>query len=298
MTFNPLIPRRAQVIVTVTRPNSTGTPVQQTYTFQDHRMRIMVRQSGQQFGNAKVEVFGVPLASMNQIARLWGEALTPQGTDTLTINVWNGMSFVPFFQGVIAWSAVDASGMPNVKLSIEANSAFGLMITPASPYANAGPVLLKDVLTTLGTLGGFTIDYSTSAPNYSLTDVRLVGTPMEQLAAVMNYFPDLTWTTVLQRVKVRQKDAPYSSEAINIAPETGLVGYPVYSTSGLQFDTLFNPLIYPGAALNIKTQFDFVTRTTWIAAVLAHELDVNVPGGKWMTSVAAQNFGPAGNNQT
>lgn len=297
MSVNPLQERRARVTINVTRPNAAGEATDQTYTFSDHRIRITVQQGGNQFGNAKVEIFGVLIDSMNQIARLWLESLTPQNTDRMSIDVWDGKDFIPFFQGVITWSAVDASGMPQVKLIVEANAAMALMNMSASPYANAGPVQLEDALTSVAALGNFSLDYSESAPKYMLTDVRVTGAPMEQLGKLMAQFKDLTWFINLQRLIVRKVNAPFSADPVRIAADTGLQGFPVYSTSGLQFVTVFNPRLRPGVALDVQTPFDFVNRTQWVSAVLRHQLDVNTPGGRWDSAVVANSYGRKGNTE-
>ena len=296
MAFNPFVERIAQVIVSVTRPDANGAAQQQTYTFQQHRMRIMVRQGGKQFGNARVEIYGVPIATMNQIARLWGETLTPQSTDTLQINVWNGSTFIPFFQGVIAWSAVNPSRMPQVFLDIEANAGMALTLNPASPYSTPGGVTLQSALETIAASAGFQVDYAPTAPTYQLPATRVTGAPLEQIGALMAHYPALTWNTSLQRLQVRTALAPIDSNQVDISVDTGLQGYPVYSTSGLQLATVFNPLITPGAALNVMSEFDFVNRTLWVAAVLAHVLEPNMPGGQWTTQLAANSYGSKGNN--
>lgn len=296
MSFNTFVERKARVTVAVTRPDAAGQQTVENYVFLQHRMRINVRQGGNQFGNAKIEIFGVPPDTMNNIARLWLQSMTPQNTDTVAIDVWDGFDYVPFFQGVIAWSAVNGAGMPAVSLIIEANAAMALMNATASPYANAGPVSLQSVLTTLAALQDFSVDYSNTAPQYQCTDIRLTGSPMEQIAGLMSHFPDLTWFVNLQRLVVRQAGAPFSADAISIAADNGLMRLPVYSQSGLQFDTLFNPQLRPGVACNVTTVFDFVNRTTWVAAVLSHMIEPNVPGGQWTTSCAANAFGPRGNN--
>lgn len=297
MSINPLQERRARVTVNVTRPNTSGEPTEQKYTFTDHRMRITVRQGGNQFGNVKVDIYGVPLDAMNQIARLWLESLTPQNSDKLTVDVWDGEDFIPFFQGVITWSAVDASGMPQVKLTVEANAAMALMNMSASPYSNAGPVKLQDTLTSIAALADFQLDYSETAPQYMLTDVRVTGAPLEQIRKIMAQFKDLTWFINLQRLVVRKVNAPFSADAVRVAADTGLQGFPVYSTSGLQMVTVFNPRLRPGVALDVQTPFDFVNRTQWVTAVLQHQLDVNTPGGRWDSAIAANSFGRKGNDQ-
>ncbi|WWQ12956.1 baseplate hub [Ralstonia phage PQ43W] len=297
MDYQPLTVRQARVTVSVTRPNTSGQPTVQTYVFQQHRMHITVRQGGQQFQNAKVEVYGVALVTMNQIARLWLESLAPSNSDTLAIDVWDGQTFVPFFQGVIAWSAVDASGMPHVKLVLEANASMLLANTVASPYANAGPTSLQNALTNIVQPAGFALDYSATAPQYLLTDVRASGTPLEQVGHIMSHFPDLAWFVNLQRLVVTQANAPYDTNSVRIAPETGMMASPAYSTSGIQFNTVFDPRLRPGTSLDVHTQFDYINRTVWVARVLAHQLEPNVPGGAWLTSVAANSYGSKGNAQ-
>lgn len=295
--YNPYVERRARVVVKVMRPDNTGEEVAHTYTFEQHRMRISVRQGGNQYGNAKVEIFGVPLSSMNQIARLWLETLTPQNTDSLSIDVWDGEDFVPLFEGVITWSAVDASGMPQVKLVVEANASMVLMNTTASPYASGtGPVALPDALTSILTPPGFSLDYSDTATRYQLTDVHVTGSPLEQVATLMRHYEDLTWFCNLQRLIVRRAGAALDEDAIRIASDTGLQGYPVYSTSGLQFSCIFDARLRPGAGLDVQvTDFDFINRTKWVAGVVAHQIDVNTPGGLWATGVAANPFGKKDN---
>jgi hypothetical protein len=292
MTFNPYQTQQAQVIVTVQRPDKTGALQPFTYTFQPHRMRIVVNDGGgTAFNDAKIEVFGVPLATMNQISRLMMEPLTPQNTDTVVINVWANNAWVPFWQGVITWAAVDASGTPAVKLVIEGNTSMALANVTASPYANPGPVLLQDALRSIVTPYGFAVDYSTSAPPYMLTDARATGTPLAQVGQLIRQFPDLTTSTNLQRIQVRKANAPYSTDEITISDATGKMGFPIYSSSALQFNTLFNPQIIPGKWLNVVSTFDYVNRTAWVANVLQHTLEVNLPGGQWTTAVAANNFG-------
>lgn len=299
MSYNPFVERRARVKVQVTRPDNAGQQAQHSFTFEQHRMRIGLRQGGKQYGNAKVEIFGVPLSSMNQIARLWMETLTPQNDDTLAIDVWDGQDFVPLFQGVITWSAVDASGMPQVKLVIEANASMILMNTTASPYASGtGPVALPDALTSIIKPQGFSLDYSDTATRYPLTDVHVSGSPLEQVSTLMRHYDELTWFCNLQRLIVRRAKAPFNEDAIRIAADTGLQGFPVYSSSGLQLSTVFNARLRPGAPLDVQVNdFDFINRTSWVAAVVAHQLDVNVPSGAWATGLAANAFGSRGNGQ-
>jgi hypothetical protein len=290
----PAFPARIiQTIITVT-PLGGGSP--QTYTFQQHRQRVSITQGGGQYGNARVEIYGVSLTTMNAIGRMWLQSLTPQNMDTIQINVWNGQTFTPLFSGTITWAEPDASGMPHVKLSIEANASFALSNQTASPYSNPGPVTLSAALTQILQGTNYTLNFSSTATNYTMTNVRASGTPMDQVIKLVGQYPDLVWWSSLDQICVRKALAPLGSGSITINVQNGLQASPVYSSSGLTFTTLFNPQIIPGAALNVQTEFNFVSQTLWVAAVIQHDIEANVPGGAWSTSVAANSFGPLGNN--
>lgn len=293
--MNPLQRRAARVTINVRRMDASGTEQDYSYTFVQHRMSINVSQGGGQFGNAKVEIFGVGLDTMNQIARLWLEALTPRVTDTLGIEVWDGKEFIPFFMGVISWSAVDASRQPDVALQIEANDAMALMLTVSEPYAQEGPISLRSVLEAVCAQAGFAVDIAQTVQEYQLTNVRLTGTALEQVGQLMSALPELTWFANLQRLVVRNANAPFEADAIPIGVDTGMVGYPVYSTSGLSLSTIFDPRIRPGLSLDVLTDFDFVNRTKWVTGVLQHSLQPNTRGGAWVTAIAAQSWGTKGN---
>lgn len=294
--MNLLQERRARVTVKVIRPSANAEEGERelTYAFEQHRMSIQVTQGGNQFGNAKVAVYGAPEDTMNKIARLWLEVLSPSNTDTLSIDVWDGSNFVPFFAGVITWSAINAGAAPQVALEIEANSAMIAMNTVVAPYAQDEAVSLQDALQQILDPTGLVVEFSDSVPVMNIERAHLVGTPMDQAAALMNYFPELTWYINLQRFLVRPVNGPLGSDPVPVNKSTGMIGYPTYSTSGVQLATIFDPRIRPGLALDIQTRYEFVNRTKWVAAVLQHNIEPNMPGGQWMTAIAAQSYGSKG----
>lgn len=298
MTYNTFVERKAQVTVTVTRNSATG-PQQSTYVYTQNRMRIGVRLGGAQMGNACVEIFGVPLADMNNIAKLWLMPNVVQNSDTLSIDVWDGNVYIPFFSGVITWSAVNGGSMPLVSMTIEANSAMAAANMTASPYANPGPVALQDALSSIITPAGFVLDYSQLAgmPQYICQDIRLTGTPEGQVADLLSHYPDLRFHYNLQRLRVYQATAPYDGNVVIVDAASGLMKLPIYSTTGVQFDTIFNPLLTLGTACQFNTDFTYLNNAQWAISVLSHAIEPNVPGGQW-TSSAACIFWNAGNSDS
>ncbi|SEC87266.1 hypothetical protein SAMN02787142_2104 [Burkholderia sp. WP9] len=297
MTFNTLLERKVRTTITVVRPDASGEATPDVYTFASHRQKITVRNGGAQFNSARVEIYGAPLDTMNQIARLWNIAMAPQNTDTLQIDVWDGWNYIPLFAGVISWSTIEARQPPNVYLVVEANASFALGNMAVSPYANPGPVALQDVLTSVITPAGFSLDYSSAAINPLMNDVRLTGSPLEQITQAIGHYPQLRFAFQLQRLVVTAVGQPFTADPILISPRNGMMGGPAFSSSSLQLATIFNPRIRQGVAIEVETEFTYVNQTAWLAAVVVHQLEPNVPGGAFTTSIACSAWGTAGNNQ-
>lgn len=294
--MNTLIERRARVTVRVRREDG-GREVETSYQFTEHRMGITISQGGSQFGNAKVQIFGVPLDAMNKIARLWLEVLSPSNQDTLAVDVWDGSSFIPFFEGVITWTAINASAAPAVALEIEANDSMVGMNALTTVYAQEGPIALETALAEILAPVNLVVEMSEGLPEFTPSKIHLTGTPMQQASTLLSYYPELAWYVNLQRLIVRPVNGPLGDDPLELDRNTGLIGYPTYSTSGITFAMIFDARVRLGRALDLRTDFDFVNRTKWVAAVLQHQLQPNWPGGQWITQVAAQSYGAKGNEE-
>lgn len=289
MAFNPFVARSARVTVTTVRPDSSaeGGTSSQTYVFLEHRMVIRVSIGGGRFGNARVSIYGVPLANMNNIARLWLQPMIIQAQDTLAIDVWDGSNYVPFFNGVIAWAGADGSALPDVTLNIEANSAMAISQTTPAPYTAAGTQTLQNVLQGILQNSGFTLDYAPTIPMLTVTNPRYSGSTMDQLDACLRAFPQLAFNVMLQRVRVYPTTQPFGADPILVSPTTGAVGAPNYSSSAVTWKTIFNPSLVPGQAVQLDSEFVLAGGANWICRVLNHTLEPNKPKGMWHTDFAA-----------
>lgn len=75
-----------------------------------------------------------------------------------------------------------------------------------------------------------------------------------------------------------------SHPAVLLSPDTGLVGYPSFTQSGVQCTTLYNPNIRFMAPVEIQSQFT-PANGKWSVQSLNHRLDCQVPGGQWFTDI-------------
>lgn len=300
MALNFFQTRSARVTVTVTRPDassSSGTTTSQ-YVFLEHRMVIRVSIGGGRFGNARVQVHGVPLAAMNNIARLWQLPMQIQTQDVLAIDIFNNSNYVPFFSGVVSWAGVNGGALPDVTLDIEANAAYGLSQTTPAPYSATGTQTLQNVLQGILQGSQFALDYAPSMPALTVTNPRYSGSTMDQIAACLRAFPQVAYNVVLSRLRVYPANQPLGADPILISPATGMRNAPVYSSSAVTLETLFDPRLVPGQAIQIDSEFVLAGGAQWIAMVLNHTLEPNKPKGVWTTSLAARGIPNANGSGT
>jgi len=291
MTFQPFQPRVARVVVSTNRVDQTGKTTSEVFQFEQHRMRLAIQEGGGGvFGNMQAKIYGVPLSTMNVIARLQFNANFLSVNDIVNVSVWDDAQsiFLPLFSGMITYPSVEINP-PESALTIEANNAGLLWNVVDTPYSNAGPISLSDVLATLAAKGNLGLDFSALiAPVPQCVNLHLTGSPADQISQLLNQYPALSWNVVLNRLRVWPDGKSFSDDAVRIAADTGMVGVPNYNSTGLTCRTLLNPSLTPGRTLQIETGLvDFIDQTRWSCQVVRHVLEPRVPGGAWFSDIAA-----------
>lgn len=90
-----------------------------------------------------------------------------------------------------------------------------------------------------------------------------------------------------------QKDKGRAGEIPLISPETGMVGYPSLSSSGMTLKTLFNRTIRVGGDIRVESAAPVSStpmmrgrfRGKFRVGPISHSLSCEVPGGPWFTTL-------------
>ncbi len=69
-----------------------------------------------------------------------------------------------------------------------------------------------------------------------------------------------------------------------ISPDTGMVGYPSFTQSGVVVKTLFNSAIRFGQLVSVQSSLQGATGQYRVQK-LAHDIESEMPGGKWFTQM-------------
>lgn len=250
---------------------------------------------GETMATCSFKVYGLDLNTMNKLTLL-GKRLPEGRQNTLTLSAGDeikGMAVA--FVGNITECWADLRSQPNVALVGVAAAGFVDAMKPVPPTSYNGSVdaalVVKGIAAQMtrpgtgdasGEVTGY--DFENSGVSVQIRDTYLAGTLMDQLRAVAregNFNCTIDGTTVA----IWPKDGSRGGAMPVVSPETGLVGYPLYTENGIELTTLYNPSIRYGGKVKVES-VSTPAVGNWSPFQITHELESETPGGKWFTRIA------------
>ena len=238
---------------------------------------------GPGMGEAQVRLYGRTPSLMNQLSSL-NQATMATRKNTILISAGddvNGMATV--FQGQIMISQIMLNTAPDTALMVLAQGGAFAAVQLVAPTSYPGAADAAVVMQNLAHLAG--LEFENNGVSMQLATPYYPGSPLEQIRrcaeagrAVFDYVIDDKTLAIFPVGGARGTQIPV------ISPDTGMVGYPNYSTSvyGIELTTLFNPLLRPGGKVQVKSGLE-VANGTWQVFNLQHELESETPNGQWFT---------------
>ena len=232
-------------------------------------------------GALHLRIFGVPLAMIDQLTTI-GPIMTQRRNNRITLAAGEeGGSMSTVYEGTIDSAFADFNGAPEVVFNVVALAAAFESVKAVKAQDHPGNVdaalIMKDLADTMG----FT--FEPNGVSVMLTDRTFSGTAMMQVkecaqAAQINYTVEKGILAIWPRKSYRV------GEPVEISPETGMVGYPTFSSTGLVLTTQFNPDIILGRRVNVTSSLT-VACGLWNVFSIAHILESETPNGQWFTQV-------------
>lgn len=248
----------------------------------------IIKAGGPSMGTALMQVFGMKLAIMNRLSTL-GMTVTLLRRNSITVEAGDlGGTMSIVFIGTIRDAYGDFSAQPQVPFVIEAHAGLIDAIAPAPPSSYRGPVDVATVMSSLATHMG--LSFENNGVNAKLPTSYFPGSAREQALACVRA-ASIEWNGGDNgKLAIWNVGQGRGGEAPLISPATGLVGYPAYTSKGIQIKCLFNPSIGFGSKINVQSSLTPACGT-WVVYKLQHDLDALVFRGKWFSVVDAYRFG-------
>lgn len=238
--------------------------------------------NGDAKGQMQARIFGLPLDMINQLTRI-GPINNQHRMNIITLSAGEeGGAMSTVYEGTIDSAFGDFNGSPEVVLNVVALAGSFEDLKPVQPSSYQGSVDAANVMSDLSKLMGFT--FENNGVSVILTDRTFNGTAMTQVrecahAARINYTVDRGKLAIWPASGYRL------GTPIKVSPDTGMVGYPSFSSNGIIVTTLFNPDIQQGGRIDVSSDLP-VACGVWNVFSVAHVLESETPNGQWFTQVA------------
>lgn len=246
-------------------------------------------------GTAEIRIFGLTPSLMAQLSALNAADMAAR-MNTVSLLAGDddaGMALV--FQGQIMVGQQCLNTQPDSSLLLIANSGSLASVQVVAPVSYTGSA---DVATILGNICATAHwGFENHGVIMQLQTPYLVGDPLSQIKKVAEAGRDaFEWTiddgnnstNHVQTLVIWPKGGNRNAAIPLISPETGMVGYPNYSSSlvGMDIETIFNPHLVIGGAVQVQVDPSCSMTSangTWKVYNISHELDAETPDGRWHT---------------
>lgn len=245
---------------------------------------------GLSMGTASIAIYGMTLSLMNQLSTLGvnPRIIGPNFVSVLAYKVGEQPSMI--YQGAINNAWMDGEGQPNVPLRVEASAGAYEASAPFKPHSYPAAVSAAVVIQTIAT------EIGRSFTNYGVNVMLPPGAYFHGSARNQAYACaaaagcaisfDISKNNPGNGVIIYPKNKAIGTESVLVSADTGMRGYPTYTSRGIAITTEFNPAIGYWSTLNVQSSLQPACGK-WIVNGLSHNLDSITPQGSWFSHLQA-----------
>lgn len=247
------------------------------------------------FGNVggfqcEVSLFGLGL---ELVAMLSAKGIGPYTDQNARIGMKIIADETEVFSGSITSVYANMNTVPDVALIITAVAGGDLMRSTAKPFSQEGTIPCKSVLAAICSSVGYNLRTS-GIDSVNVTNPHYTGGPLDQIKQLCTgaeFFFAINGKDV-----VVWKPGEKTDDIIPIvSADYGLIGYPVFTPSGITFQTQFSTYLAQGRYAKLETILPNASGTYQLFAV-DHYLSSWMKDGPWLT-ISQGSKVQDGNNQ-
>lgn len=242
----------------------------------------IIKAGGPSMGTANLRVYGMTLSLMNQLSTL-GMAPTLIRRNAVTVTAGDnqaGMGVV--FQGTITNAFADMNSPPENPFVVEAHTGLIESVVPIPVSSFQGSADVATIMQGLATQMG--LAFENNGVQVRLSNPYFAGSAREQAKACAEA-AGIEW--IIDNLRLAIWPAGGSRRGIvPLIKAPAMRGYPAYTSKGIALQTLFNPSVGFGSKVIVESDLKPACGE-WIVYSLRHDLDSQVPGGKWFSALEA-----------
>ncbi|MEG0868818.1 MAG: hypothetical protein RSG77_17435 [Hafnia sp.] len=226
----------------------------------------------------EARVYGLSIKNM---ALLSYKGIQYNGAKQNMMKVWADDR--PVFFGSITNCFADLNKMPDAPLIISAfSTGFDQSIT-AAPFSKEGVASVNEIITTIAASIGYTV--VNNGVLAKLENPYFEGNPISQIQQCA-HAAGIEIDFRLGAIYIWPQGGSIDDTIPLISPQHGLIGYPVFSNYGINFQCQYSDLILRGRKIQLETSLPNGSGVYTVQSAV-HHLSTWTEGGPWSTIVWA-----------
>ncbi|ENG8914727.1 hypothetical protein ABWJ81_004832 [Salmonella enterica] len=198
------------------------------------------------------------------------------------------------FEGDITDAYADYNQAPDIPLILTGQVSFNLRNQTAADFSAKGDVPVADIIRALASSAG--LKFENQGVSRSLSNPHFSGNIVQQMldaASAADINIDLG---DVEKVTIWPKDKALDIPPLYISPDHGLIGYPVYTMTGLSATTIFCPDLFIGRRVHLESSLPNVTGDYQLTGVI-HTITSRTVGGPWSSNCTMTRLNDNGTTQ-
>jgi hypothetical protein len=275
---------RKQISVTITLGlGQFGDDGSDTVTLTGHRTVVNIGcAGGESMGALQMRMYGLKADLINRLTTIGPIATEIRAKNTVRISAGDdvfGLSEI--FVGTINEAWGDYQGAPDVSFNLTGFAGLIDAVKPVAPVAYQGAADVATILQALAATMG--VAFENNGVSAQLSNPYFPGTAWQQVQACARA-ADIRCALDKGTLAIWPKTGARAGGIPVIAPNTGLVGYPAFSSNGMALTMTFNPSIQIGGQVQVNSSIPMASGL-WNVTNINHAIESERPGGAWFTQI-------------
>lgn len=260
-------------------------------TLTGHRVVADISMAGgESMGALQMRVYGLKQELMHQLTTIGPIATAIRFNNAVSISVGDDTNMGEIFSGTIDKAWGDYQGMPDASLNIVAFAGYNAAIKPIPARSYKGPTYVANIMADLAKIMG--VAFENNGVYTMLSSPAFNNTAWQQVQACARA-ADIYFALDRGVLAIWPKNGNRSGAIPLISPDTGMVGYPAFSSNGIVITTLLNPNIQLGGQVDILSSLP-MANGRWNISNVSHAFESENPGGAWFTRIEGFPATPTG----
>jgi hypothetical protein len=251
---------------------------------------LRIRAEIQDFGGGAMPqtqllVYGLPASMMNQLTTVGpiNSAIRMQNTVQIATGDTSSTP-TTVYSGSIDQAWADYNQIPETALNIAAVVGLGIALKPVSASSYPGQADVGTIMQSMASVAG--LSFVNHGVSVQLSNPYFSGTALAQIRECAQA-ADIRFTIENGTLEIWPKHGYRNLPTVpTISAQTGMVGYPAYSSNGLMLTTLFNPDIKIFGRVQVQSSV-LPPNGQYVVNQISHSLESMTPDGQWFTHILA-----------